>query len=368
MGSLLIFILVLVSLIIVHEFGHFVIAKAFGIRVDEFGIFFPPKLFGWKKGETTYTINALPFGGFVRIFGESSDEEDPTIISDPRSFAKKSRWIQAAVLLAGILFNLIFAWLALSVGFMIGMQSFVDHKGVGVVQDAKPTIVNVLPNSPAEKAGLKPNDIITSIETGNAQLRAGANSIQARDFIGAHPDESIVINVNRGNEHKNFLAKPVDGLAPGHKVIGIEMDDLGILKLSPPLALVQGAIFAKEMTVETVKGLGGLVSSLVRGKANLQGVAGPIGIASIGSNAVKQGITATIILTSLISINLAIFNLLPVPGLDGGRLLFVIIEGIRGKPMSEKLMLRLTIAGFSLLILLTLLTSYHDIVKLIYPM
>jgi regulator of sigma E protease len=367
MGSLLIFILILVALIIAHEFGHFVVAKAFGIRVDEFGIFFPPKLLSWKRGETTYTLNALPFGGFVRIFGESTDEEDPAVTSDPRSFVKKSRWIQAAVLLAGIFFNLVFAWLLLSAGYMLGMQSFVEHKGVGVVRDAKTTIVDVVPNSPAQKVGLEPNDTILSLQTGTAKLAPGSNSSQTKDFIAAHQNESIIINVDRAGKQMNFLAVPVDGLTPGHKAIGVEMDDLGILKLSPPLALVQGAIFAEEMTVETVKGLGGLVWSLVRGHADLQGVAGPIGIATIGSNAVKQGIEATILLTALISINLAIFNLLPVPGLDGGRLLFVIIEGIRGKPISQSLVLKFTLAGFGLLILLTLLTSYHDIVRLVHP-
>lgn len=367
MGSLLIFILILVVLIIAHEFGHFLMAKAFGIRVDEFGIFFPPRLFGWKRGETTYTLNALPFGGFVRIFGETSDEDDPSVETDPRSFVKKSRWIQAAVLLAGILFNLVFAWLLLSAGYMIGMQSFVDHIGVGTVQNAKATVVNVLPNSPADKVGILPSDTILSVVSGSAQLPPNSSAVLVKDFIAAHQDESIVFTIDRNGVQKNFLAKPADGIAPGHKAIGIEMDDLGILKLSPPLALVQGAIFGEEMVVETAKGLGGLVASVVRGHANLSGVAGPIGIASIGSNAVKQGITATILLTALISINLAIFNLLPVPGLDGGRLLFVIIEGIRGKPVSEKTMLRFTIGGFALLILLTLLTSYHDILNLIHP-
>jgi regulator of sigma E protease len=366
MWSIIIFLLVLVALIIAHEFGHFVVAKLFKIRVDEFGIFFPPRLFGWKRGETVYTLNALPFGGFVKIFGETSDE-DPGAATDPRSFINKNRGIQAAVILAGIFMNLALAWLALSAAYMIGMQSPVEHIGVGSVQNPHITITAVLPNSPAAKAGMVPGDVIASIEAGTGQLAQGASSDEATRFIGSHQDESLILNIERGQEKLNLLTKPVDGLVPGKKVIGIEMDDIGTLRLSPPLALVQGAIFGEEITVETVKGLGGLVGSLLHGHADLSEVAGPVGIVSIGKQAVEQGVVDTILLTSLISINLAIFNLLPIPGLDGGRLLFIIIEAIRRKPLSNQLMLRLTVAGFALIILLALAVTYHDVLRLIHP-
>ncbi len=364
--TLIIFILILVVLILVHEFGHFIIAKAFGIRVDEFGIFFPPKLYGKKFGETEYTLNALPFGGFVKIYGENIDEANPDLLVNPRSFVHKPRLIQAAVIVAGIVFNIIFAWLVLSAGYMIGMQSAVEHVGVGQVQNAKVTIMNVLPGSPADKAGVKPNDILSSIQTGKDTLPQNQNTKAVQAFIAAHQDESMVLTVTREGAPVNLLAKPADGFVTGHKALGVELEDVGILKLNPFLALVQGAIVTKQMTVVTAQGLGSFFYTIVHGTANFGSVAGPIGIVKIGSAAVSHGIANTLFLTALISINLAVINLVPVPGLDGGRFLFIIIEAIRRKPISEKLATRMTIAGFALLITLMLVISYHDILRLIH--
>ncbi len=363
MLSILLFILVLIVLILVHEFGHFIVAKAFGIRVDEFGIFFPPRLFGIKWGETTYTFNSIPVGGFVKIFGETAeDEKKEGVVKNPRSFVHKPRWIQAAVIVAGIVCNILFAWIVLSAGYVIGMQSAVDHIGIGTVRDAKVTILGVLPHSPAEQAGLQTNDVLQSLQTGTAQLPHGASSDETRAFIAAHDSESMILVVDRSGETKNFLAKPADGIVAGHKALGVELDDVGVLQLNPVLALVQGAIVTKEMTVQTATGLASFLYTILHGTANFASVSGPIGIVKIGSAAVHNGLVDTIFLAALISINLAIINIIPIPGLDGGRLLFIIIEGVRGKPISEKVATWATIAGFALLILLMLVVSYHDVV------
>jgi regulator of sigma E protease len=351
-----------VSLIIAHEFGHFIVAKMFGIRVDEFGIFFPPRIFAFKWGETEYSLNWLPFGGFVRIFGENGEEEN-----EPRSFAKKSKWKQAAVIVAGIVFNLLFAWILLTAGYMHGIPTSADHEGVGQVQNIHPTIVGILPGSPAEKAGLMAGDRIDSVITGSAQLSADANAQQVQDFIAAHQNESIGFTINRDGKEKEALAKPVAGLESDKKVVGIELGDVGILKLSLPLAVVQGALLGKEITISTAQGLIGFLSQIFHGTANFGSVSGPIGIAGMGSTAVQEGFIATIILTSLISINLAIINLIPIPGLDGGRLLFILIEAITKKPISKRISLWLTIVGFGLLILLMLVVSYHDVLHLVHP-
>jgi len=364
MLSIFFFILILVVLILVHEFGHFVVAKLFKIRVEEFGIFFPPRLFGKKFGETTYTLNALPFGGFVKIYGENTEEADPNLLTDPRSFVHKPRVVQAAVIVAGILFNILFAWFALSVGYMIGMQSSAQHTGIGQVQNAQTTILNVLPGSPAEKAGVRSGDILRVIQTGNEMLPEYAPTKDVQAFIAAHENESMILTVRRGEQPLNFLAKPEEGVLDGRKALGIELDDVGVLRLNPALALVQGAIATKQMTIATAQGLGAFFSSIVLGTANFASVAGPIGIVSIGAGAVSDGIVNTIILTALISINLAIINLIPIPGLDGGRLLFILIEGVRGKPISEKSTTRFTIIGFALLATLMIVISYHDIVRL----
>jgi regulator of sigma E protease len=362
--TIIIFIFLLVVLILVHEFGHFACAKLFGIRVDEFGIFFPPRLFAKKYGETEYSLNALPFGGFVRIYGESENE------TGLRSFVSKSRWIQAAVIVAGIVMNIVFAWLALSVGYMVGLPTAVDHDGFGTVTNASAMIVSILPQSPAQTAGLLSGDVVEALETGDAKLNTktlntSQQSDVVRQFIKDHENESIVITVLRNNQEKTFLAKPVAGLVQDRKALGIELEDVGTLKLSPPLAVVQGAILTKNLTVLTAQGLVGFFGSLVRGVANWSGVAGPIGIVSVGSQVVSEGFSQAVSLIATISISLAIFNVIPIPGLDGGRLLFIIIEGIRGKAISRKFSVGLTIAGFALLIALMLVVSYHDIAKLV---
>lgn len=367
--ALFIFILVLILLILAHEFGHFIVAKMFGIRVDEFGIFFPPRLFAKKIGETLYSFNLLPLGGFVKIFGENVDETNPGVQKNPRSFIHKPRYIQASVVVAGIVFNLLFAWLALSVGYMVGMQTSKDYTGFGQVTNVQTTILAVVPGSPAENKGLglKAGDVIEKLQTGSATLAGGASSDQVQAFIASHPEESMVFSISRNNIEQTFLAKPVAGLTPGHKAVGIELGDIGILKLSPPVALLQGAVLAEQITVGTAQGLGNFFYSLVSGGAQWGSVSGPIGIATIGSSAVTQGFVATIMLASLISINLALINLVPIPGLDGGRLLFIAIEAVRRKPISEKLSLRLTVAGFALLAILMLVVTFHDILHLIRP-
>jgi regulator of sigma E protease len=364
---LLIFVAILVGLIIVHEAGHFFAAKVFGIGVEEFSVFFPPKLFSIHWHGTEYSLGAVPLGGFVRIVGESSTPEQNNAPYDPKNFSQRSRWLQALVIVAGVACNLIFAWLLLSTGYLAGLPTSADHIGFGTVTNAQTTVIDVLPNSPADIAGVKAGDIIESAITGTAQLSAPTNSDAVSAFILAHQNESVILSVERNGEQKNLLARPVAGLVPGHKAIGIEMDDVGTLKLSLPLALAQGGLLGWEMAKETAEGLGQFFWTLVRGTANFSEVSGPIGIAGIGATAVSQGWSATLLLTVLISINLGLINLIPVPGLDGGRLLFIAIEGVRRKPIPERVATWLTIAGFTLLILLVLVVSYHDVLHLIHP-
>lgn len=359
---ILIFILLLVVLIIAHEFGHFIVAKSFGIKVHEFGVFFPPRVIARKFGETEYSLNWLPFGGFVKIFGENYDEGR----DDPRSFVNKSRWKQAAVVLAGIVFNLLFAWLALSVGYMAGLPTSAVHEGYGIVQLSHPTVVAVLPDSPADRAGLTEGDAIVKVETGHESLdvRTLNTSRQAQvvtNFMTERADESIVLTVERHGAELVFLARAQDGFVQGRKVIGVQLDDIGILRLPPHLALAQGAIVAWSMTSATAQGLGQFFTRLVVGHADFSSVSGPIGITLIGAAALKEGFAAGVVLIALISVNLALINLVPIPGLDGGRLLVIIIEGIRRKPISQEVITRITVAGFLFLILLILLVSYHDI-------
>jgi regulator of sigma E protease len=355
------FILILIALVLVHEFGHFVVAKLCGIKVEEFGVFFPPRIAAIKKGETEYSINWLPFGGFVKIFGENYDEGH----TDPRSFISKPRYIQAAVIVAGIACNILFAWLILSAGYMVGLPTSVGEQSFGAVTNAHVLVVGVLPDSPAAKAGIESNDQIEEVQTGTAALDAHSSANVVTNFISAHQDESVVITVLRNGKEQTFLAKAASGFIAGRKAIGVELDDVGTLALPPQLALLQGGVLGWDITKSTALGLAGFLKQIVTGTADFSQVAGPIGITVFGAATLQQGWAAAIVLTALISINLAIINLLPIPGLDGGRLLIIILEAILRRPISPNIIMKFTLAGFALLILLMLVVSYHDIARLV---
>jgi len=366
--ALLIFIVILVVLIWVHELGHFSVAKFFGVRVDEFSIGFPPRIFSRVWRGTRYSFGLLLVGGYVKIFGEDGNPSTGSgQARDPRSLASKNRGVQAAVLLAGIVFNLIFAWLAISASYMVGVQSSLQGSDYGQVTDAAVVVLATVPGSPAEVAGFKPGDKIDTVQTATAVLTPGVGSggAEVRDFIQTHADESLIFSVHRGAETKNLLVRAVGGIEPNQKVIGIRMDDVGTLKLPPHLALVQGAVAFKNMTVMTAQGLAGFLGQLVVGRADFSQVAGPIGIAGVGSTAVKSGFSAAAIIAALISINLALINLLPIPGLDGGRLLVVAIEAIIRRPVNPRVTNALLVVGLMLIVALMVAVSISDIRRLL---
>ncbi len=360
--ALFLFILILAALILVHELGHFAVAKFFKIRVEEFGIGFPPRLLKIKRGETVYSFNLLFFGGFVKIFGEDHNEA----AGNPRSFANKPRAIQAAVVAAGIVMNLLFAWVLLSAGYMVGMPTSTGDRAPGQVTDAKVLVVGLLPDSPAAKSGVLPEDVIVGVATAAVTAPAGLKAEEVRAFIKEHQEESIILSVMRGGEEeKTFVVRGAEGLIEGRKALGVELDDIGTLKLPPHLALIEGAKLTYRATVSTALGLGAFFSQIVRGAADFSGVAGPIGIAGIGAKAVHSGWVSALTLAAIISINLALINLLPIPGLDGGRLLIIAIEGVIRRPVPQRLSMTITVIGFALLITLMLVVSYHDIARLV---
>ena len=363
--ALLIFIAILIGLIWVHELGHFSVAKFFKVRVDEFSIGFPPRLVSRAWGETRYTFGLLLVGGYVKIFGENPGEGT----GDPRALTSKNRGIQASVMLAGIAFNLAAAWLLLSAGYMSGLPAAASDHALGPVTDPKVIVSAVRPGSPAESAGMKPGDVIERVQTGADALDAAAlpsgqaDAVQA--FIAEHQDESLVISIEREGEDKTVLAKPASDIVPGRKVIGIEFGDIGTLKLPPHLALAQGAVAFKNLTVATAQGLGAFFGQLFTGHADFSQVSGPIGIAGVGQSAVKEGFGAAAMVAALISINLALINLLPIPGLDGGRLLIIIIEAVIRRPVSARVTNALMLAGFAPIVLLMIAVSVHDIARLV---
>ena len=365
--NILIFIVILLVLVLVHEFGHFFTAKRFGIRVDEFGFGFPPKLFGVKKGETEYSFNLLPIGGFVRIFGENPDEENTNGPDRERSFVNKPRYQQALVLFAGVFANFLLAWLLFSFGFMSGLPTSVGNAGEGYrLEDVNLVIVSVMPQSPAENAGLRIGDKIVRLQSGDDSV-TDINPDTLKSFVVSHGNREIEIGYIRGAAKDINIVKitPVPNVSLGKPEIGIAMDQIGIAKLPLFAALWEGMRLDWSVTKGTAVGLYGLIRDGLGGNGSFASVAGPVGMVGIVGDAYQFGFIYLISFTALISINLAIINLLPFPALDGGRLFFLLIEKIKGSRISPRVANTANMVGFGLLIFLMLIITYHDVIKLL---
>lgn len=368
--SILIFIVILLVLVVSHEFGHFIVAKKSGIRVDEFSFGFPPKIFGKKIGETTYNFNALPFGGYVKIYGQGSDDfpgqngEKVENLNDSRSFSSKPRYIQALVLFAGVIMNFLVAWLLISIGFMSGLPSSSSTVPSGIIiKNQYLTVTSVVKNSPAEISGLKTGDKLLSLKT-STDITETPSSESVKYFVKKHSNEIISVGYLRGSENRTLDVTPVNN-KEGIPAIGIAMDTIGTLKLPIHKAIWEGLKLTTDITIGTAVGFYKLIAGAIAGTGNMSAVTGPIGIVGVVGDAAKFGFVYLLSFTALISVNLAVINLLPFPALDGGRLLFLLIEKIKGSRIKPQVANAVNMVGFGLLMILMVVITYHDIVKLI---
>lgn len=357
--SIIIFIIILSALIIVHELGHFLVAKKFGIRVEEFGLGFPPrakKLFTWKG--TPFTLNWLPFGGFVKIFGENPQEVEAGVAVENTAdnFQSKNRGIQSAVLVAGVVGNFLFAWFLFSLGFVIGLPSPVDPSLP--VENARTVITTVLPASPASEAGLKSGDALISLSRGGDY--SAISPEDASHFI-AESQVPLVFEVERNGNVSTKTVTPKEGIIGDKPAVGISMDIIGTVKLPVHKALWHGLKTTSELTLLTAKAIGQFIFQALGGRADLSGVAGPVGIVGMVEDTRELGFSYLITFTALISINLAIINLLPFPALDGGRLFFTGIEAITRRRIPSKIFNTINAIGFAFLILLMVLITIQDV-------
>lgn len=365
--NILIFILILLVLVVSHEFGHFIVAKKSGIRVDEFSFGFPPKLFGKKIGETTYNFNALPLGGYVKIFGENPDEESLNGPDSKRSFVNKPWYIQAAVLLAGVTMNFLVAWLLLTVGFLSGLPASVDTVPPGVeVKNQALTVLDVIPKSPAAEAGIKVGDKLINLESASDQTDTPSKE-SVQYFIKKHPTDSIVVTYMRGDATQTILVTPkiIKNSTTQTPVIGISMDVVGTYTLPFFKAVREGLKLTSKIFVGTVKGFYTLIHDSLRGRGNISALTGPVGLVGVVGTAASFGFIYLLSFTAQISISLAVINLVPFPALDGGRLLFLLIEKIKGSRIKPAIANTANVIGFGLLMILMLVITYHDIAKLL---
>lgn len=364
--NILVFIVVIVALIIVHELGHFIAAKIFGMRVDEFGLGYPPRaLTIAKKGETEYTLNWLPFGGFVKIYGEDGLQTD--VARDPRAFGSKSRFAQAVVLAAGITMNLLFAFVLITGALVMGTPRALSPDEVALARDTELAVAGVLPGAPASQAGILSGDSIVSARDAKGEWHAvDPKSFSA--FIAASEGSEVTLSIKRNGVEREIHATPAAGvvkLDPSRYALGVEVATIGVVPLSFFAALKEGAVLTWSAVSLTAVGLWHFFYGIFTFSADLSQVAGPVGIAGVVGSASAQGIGYLFSIMAIISINLALINLIPVPALDGGRLFFVLIESVIRRPIKASITQSLNAVSFVFLILLMLVVTAHDIFKLI---
>ena len=364
--SIILFLLVLAVLVLVHEWGHFIVAKKTGMRVDEFGIGFPPKAYGIKKGETEYTLNWLPIGGFVKIFGENLEDaenlgEDAKDIS--RSFAARPKWAQALVLIAGVAMNVIFAWFLFVVTLMIGVPTAVDSANAS--PEANLFITNTLADSPA--TDIPEGAVITAVSAGESTLDV-LQPETFSSFVDEVSPAEIDISYEYGEVADTVSVTPEQGLSsadPDKYIVGVSLALVEDKKASLFEALVEATKMTIDVLVGIVVGLSTLLGQSFSGTADYSQIAGPVGIVDMVGDAASFGLTALLTFTAIISLNLAVINLLPVPALDGGRLVFVAIEAVTGKHIPAMWAARVNFVGFVLLMVLMVAVTYNDIVRLL---
>lgn len=345
--TILLVIVALSLLILIHELGHFLAAKYFGLKVHEFGLGFPPKIFSKKWGETEYSFNLLPFGGFVKIYGE--DVEDLDEIEEPgRSLAFQPAWKKSIVILAGVVMNIFLAWLLISGVFMVGAP---EHLSIS----------SVFENSPASEAELRSGDVVLEIQSQNMSLSDPIGSEEFINFVDQNPSGQFTLTIQRGEE---IFEKTITGRSSppeSEGFLGIAIVDMGFEQHSFFNSFIEGAESTIETTWLVTVAFVSLIGDLLSSSEGVGNLTGPVGIFVLAKEAGALGLVYLMQLTAIISINLAVLNLIPFPALDGGRFVMILIEKIKGSPISKKIEMATNAVGFFLLIALIVVVTINDV-------
>lgn len=346
-----VFIIILSILVFVHELGHFTVARMIGVRVEEFGFGLPPRIWGKKIRDTIYSINWLPIGGFVKLTGEDEMEEGPhpNIKNRMEYFWARSKKERAAILLAGVTMNFI---LAVSITTYLLTQGVQEPSG-------RVHIESVVPKTPADAAGLQKNDIIQAVA--NKRVTVPNDIIT---YVRAHTGETVVLTVVRGGETLSLPIVPRKDFPKGEGPMGVAISDLEMKSYPLSRAPILAIKINLERAWAMLAGLGSLIARLVQLKPVGSDVAGPIGIAQVTGTAMKFGWKAVLEFMSILSLNLAVLNVLPIPALDGGRLAFVVFEKLLGRKVKPAFEQKTHSIGMIILFILILLISINDILRL----
>ncbi len=346
----------LILLIFVHEFGHFIVAKLAGAKVEEFGFGFPPRIFGIRYGETLYSVNLLPLGGFVKIFGEDGESA-----SKPGSFASKSIPVRALALSAGVIMNVLLAIILYTVGHGIGLPTIIESDESALrAENVQVQVMQVAQGSPADSAGLRLGDYIVSLGA-NSETTEIVAIKDVQGIVEAQKGKEMIVNIVRGEEDISFSVIPRENPPEGEGALGISMLRVGTISYPWYEALWRGTQTAFETLKAITVSMGGIIVDLVRTGSLSPDISGPVGIAIFASQVSSLGFIYILQLAALLSLNLALINIIPFPALDGGRLLFLAIEFVKGSPVNRNVERIVHTAGFALLILLMIAITVRDI-------
>jgi len=359
--TIFVFIIILSVLVLIHELGHFLVAKKLGVKVEEFGAGFPPRVFGKKIGETIYSINLLPIGGFVKLYGEDEAGGGSIRIkhgevgskNKKRAFFARPVWQRGIIVLAGVIMNFLLALVIIS--YLFAVQG-------APIPGNKVFIASIAKNSPADMSGLMVNDIIAAVNG----VRV-TNPKQIQDVTKAHLGRKLTITVIRGKKKFDVFLIPRVHPPANEGAMGIVIrQDVFIKKYPWYQAPFVGTWEALQESWMILSGLGTLLAQVVTQRTVPKELAGPVGIAQLTGQFVQIGPFAVLSLVSLLSLNLAVLNVLPIPALDGGRLFFILIEGMTGYKVNQKFETYAHTIGMIVLLTLIALITFHDVTRLIH--
>jgi len=351
--TLAIAFLSLIALMIIHEFGHFIIAKKFGVRVEEFGVGYPPRLFGKKIGETIYSVNLIPLGAFVRIYGEEGG------VDDYRSFSGLKIWKRVLIIIGGVAAFWLASIVLFSIVFAVGADVPVTDEASGFEKVAVKVFL-VAPDSPADTAGLIAGDTIVSVKADGSDTKIDKIG-DFQKITNDNKGKEVILTVKRQGQDLALPLTPRVSPPENEGPVGVALERMATIAEKYPWyqAPVQGTIYCYKITISAVTGLYGVFTNLFSGKGLPQGAefAGPLGITVFLATAVNGGLGFFLYFIGAISVFIAIFNLFPIPALDGGKLIFLLIEKIQKKPVPVKVEQSITIAFFALLIILSIFVT-----------
>lgn len=362
MTTVLLVVAILVLLIVTHELGHFIAAKLFGVRVDEFGIGYPPRAFLIARiGETDYTLNWLPFGGFVRLFGEDEDA------LGKGSFARAHRGRQAIILFAGVAMNALVAWLLFSSALAIGVPRVVDESSLQPAS-GRLMVADVIAGSPASVAGISAGDQILGLADQAGVSDGDLTPAGVSAYVAKRGGQRITISYVHAGATTSAALIPADAVIPdeaARPALGVGLVEVSAVALPWPQALAEGFTDTKNAFETVCSSLYRLAVGALTGRADISDVVGPVGLVGAVNDAAQSGIGQVLALAGFIGVNLAVINLLPIPALDGGRIVIVALEALFRRRMSALAIQLVNTLGIALIIILMLAVTYNDIARLL---